>query len=81
MAKDWVSVAGTNAPLWGIPLTPVQELGDLTEAADAALVAAKNETTRTPVAAAQCKAAYFAVQIENERKKGLRGPLTQALIP
>jgi hypothetical protein len=34
IAKDWVSVAGTNAHLWDIPLTAVQELGGLTEAAD-----------------------------------------------
>jgi hypothetical protein len=61
MAKDWVSVTGTNAHLWDIPLTAVQELGGLTEAADAALAVAKNETTRTPVATAQCKAAFEAL--------------------
>jgi hypothetical protein len=61
MAKDWVSVTGTNAHLWGIPLTAVQELGGLTDAADAALAAAKNETTRTPVATAQCKEAFDAL--------------------
>jgi hypothetical protein len=61
MAKDWVSVTGTNAHLWGIPLTAVQELAGLTEAADTALAAAKNETTRTPVATAQCKAAFEAL--------------------
>jgi hypothetical protein len=61
MAKDWVSVTGTNAHLWGIPLTAVQELAGLTDAADAALATAKNETTRTPVATAQCKAAFEAL--------------------
>jgi hypothetical protein len=58
MAKDWVSVTGTNAHLWGIPLTAVQELSGLTDAAETALATAKNETTRTPVATAQCKAAF-----------------------
>ena len=61
MAKDWVSVTGTNAHLWNIPLTAVQELGGLTEAADTALTVAKNETTRTPVATAQCKEAFDAL--------------------
>jgi hypothetical protein len=61
MAKDWVSVTGTNAHLWGIPLTTVQELVGLTDAAEAALNTAQNETTRTPVATAQCRAAFEAL--------------------
>jgi hypothetical protein len=61
MARDWVSVTGTNAQLWGIPLTAVQELAGLADAAGTALAAAKNETTRTPVATAQCRAAFEAL--------------------
>jgi hypothetical protein len=61
MAKDWVTVTGTNAHLWGIPLTAVQELGGLTDTADTALATAKNETTRTPVATAQCRTAFEAL--------------------
>jgi hypothetical protein len=81
MAKDWVSVAGTNAHLWSIPLTAVQELGGLTEAADTALATAKNETTRTPVATAQCKAAFeaLAAQMRDFKKRYfLTPPLTDA---
>jgi hypothetical protein len=81
MAKDWVSVTGTNAHLWDIPLAAVQELGGLTEAADTALAAAKNETTRTPVATAQCKAAFetLTAQMRDFKKRYfLTPPLTDA---
>jgi hypothetical protein len=81
MAKDWVSVTGTNAHLWGIPLTAVQELGGLTETADAALTAAKNETTRTPVATAQCKEAFdalIAAMRDMKRRYFLTPPLVDS---
>ena len=81
MAKDWVSVTGTNAHLWDIPLTAVQELGGLTEAADTALAVAKNETTRTPVATAQCKAAFEALTAKMrdfKKRYFLTPPLTEA---
>jgi hypothetical protein len=52
MARDWQSVAGTNAGAWGIPPTVLQELDTLIQTADTALTTAKNETTRTPVATA-----------------------------
>jgi hypothetical protein len=58
MARDWQSVAGTNASAWGIPPAVLQELNTLIQAADTALTTAKNETTRTPVATAQCKEAF-----------------------
>jgi hypothetical protein len=61
MAHDWQDVAGTSATAWSIPPTALQNLGALTQAAEAALAAAKNETTRTPVATAQCKAAFEAL--------------------
>ncbi|MDR2375483.1 MAG: hypothetical protein LBD96_03490 [Treponema sp.] len=73
MAKDWVSVTGTNAHLWGIPLTAVQELGGLVEA--------KNETTRTPVATAQCKTAFdelTAAMRDMKRRYFLSPPLTDS---
>jgi hypothetical protein len=81
MAKDWVSVTGTNAHLWGIPLTAVQELGGLTEAADTALTVAKNETTRTPVATAQCKEAFdalIAAMRDMKRRYFLTPPLVDS---
>jgi hypothetical protein len=61
MARDWQSVAGTNANAWGIPPTVLQGLDSLIQAADTALATAKNETTRTPVATAQCKEAFDAL--------------------
>jgi hypothetical protein len=64
MARDWVSVAGTNAQLWGIPLTAVQELDGLVQTAETALATAKNETTRALVATAQCKAAFEALTVK-----------------
>jgi hypothetical protein len=61
MARDWQSVAGTNAQAWGIPPTVLQELDSSIQTADNALAVAKNETTRTPVATAQCKEAFDAL--------------------
>jgi hypothetical protein len=61
MARDWQSVAGTKAAAWGIPAAVLTELGTLITAADAALTTARNETTRTPVATAHCKAAFEAL--------------------
>jgi hypothetical protein len=61
MARDWQDVAGTNAAAWSIPPAALQNLDTLTQAADTALAAAKNETTRTPVATAQCKEAFDAL--------------------
>jgi hypothetical protein len=61
MARDWQGVAGTNASAWGIPPAVLQNFDTLISAADTAFTAAKNETTRTPVATAQCKEAFDAL--------------------
>jgi hypothetical protein len=61
MARDWQSVAGTKTAAWGIPAAVLTELGTLITAANTALTTAQNETTRTPVATAQCKAAFEAL--------------------
>jgi hypothetical protein len=61
MARDWQSVTGTSASAWGIPPNVLQELDTLIQVADTALTTAKNETTRTPVATAQCKEAFDAL--------------------
>jgi hypothetical protein len=58
MARDWQSVARTNAHFWGIPPAVLQGLDSLIQAAGAALTTAKNETTRTSVSTAQCKEAF-----------------------
>ncbi|MDR1949774.1 MAG: hypothetical protein LBQ38_10310 [Spirochaetaceae bacterium] len=61
MARDWQGVAGTKTAAWGIPAAVVTELGGLIQAADTTLTTARNETTRTPVATAQCKTAFEAL--------------------
>ncbi|MDR0785009.1 MAG: hypothetical protein LBE74_03895 [Treponema sp.] len=60
-AKQWVTVLNANGTAWGVPSVETAELTTCTNAADAALTAAKNETTRTPVATAQCKTAFEAL--------------------
>jgi hypothetical protein len=61
MADDWISVCGVKQGAWNIPGTAVTELTTLRGAARTALETAKNETTRTPVATAQCKEAFDAL--------------------
>jgi hypothetical protein len=51
-----------NAAAWNIPDETVQKLEAEVNAADAALAAAKNEESRTPVATAQCKTAFDALE-------------------
>jgi hypothetical protein len=81
MAKDWQSVATANAQAWGIPAAVLTELSGLIQAADTALTTAQNETTRTPVATAQCKAAFEALaekMRDMKRRYFLTPPLTDA---
>jgi hypothetical protein len=81
MAKDWASVAGTNAQAWGIPPAVITELDALVQTADTALAAAKNETTRTPVATAQCREAFEALTAKMrdiKKRYFLTPPLTEA---
>jgi hypothetical protein len=61
MAKDWKAVMTANASAWNIPAGVLTELDTLTQTAETALDTALNETTRTPVATAQCKAAFEAL--------------------
>jgi hypothetical protein len=81
MARDWQSVMGTKAAGWGIPAGVVTDLGGLLTAADAALTAAQNETTRTPVATAQCREAFDALtgtMRDIKKRYFLTPPLTEA---
>ena len=61
MAKDWKTVCTAKAGAWNIPAATLTELDALTQAAQTALDTAQNETTRTPVATAQCKTAFDAL--------------------
>jgi hypothetical protein len=81
MAKDWLSVMTAKAALWGIPQTVPTGFGGVVEAAETALTTAQNETTRTPVATAQCKAAFdeLTAQMRDiKRRYFLIPPLTEA---
>ncbi|MDR3196267.1 MAG: hypothetical protein LBU34_00225 [Planctomycetaceae bacterium] len=61
MAKDWQNVLLTSYSLWEIPPHVTSELTQLILTAEHALETAQNETTRTPVANAQCKTAFDAL--------------------
>jgi hypothetical protein len=61
MARNWQDVAGTSGSAWGIPPAVMQNFDVLAQAADNALETARNESTRTPVATAQCGEAFGAL--------------------
>jgi hypothetical protein len=61
MSKDWKAVMTANATAWNIPAAVLTNFDTLIQAAETALTTAQNETTRTPVATAQCKAAFEAL--------------------
>ena len=63
MTGDWISVCTTRQTDWNIPNPALTELTALGDTARAALETAKNETTRTPVATAQCKEAFDALTL------------------
>ena len=61
LADDWISVCAARQTGWNIPAPALTELTALRGSAATALETAKNETTRTPVATAQCKEAFDAL--------------------
>jgi hypothetical protein len=78
-AKDWVTVLGVNAAAWNVPANVLTELSALIQTADIALITAQTETSRTPVATAQCKAAFDALvekMRDIKRRYFLTPPLT-----
>jgi hypothetical protein len=81
MAKDWETVMTANAAPWSIPPAVITELDALVQTADTALATAKNETTRTPVATAQCREAFEALtaKMRDIKKRYFLSPtLTEA---
>jgi hypothetical protein len=58
MASMWIEVCDPKKATWNIPQLALLALTNYRDAAEAALEAAKNESTRTPVANARCKAAF-----------------------
>jgi hypothetical protein len=61
MAAEWIAVCAIRKTDWNIPDQALAGLTTRRDAARAALETAKNETTRTPVANAQCKEAFDAL--------------------
>jgi hypothetical protein len=59
MAANWITVCSSRKTDWGIPQDALTELITRNGTAEAALAAAKNEATRTPVATAQCSKEAF----------------------
>jgi hypothetical protein len=81
MAKDWVIVMVPNVAAWGLTRDIVTAFDGLADAAQAAMDTAKNETTRTPVATAQCRAAFEALidkMRDLKRRYFLSPPLTDS---
>jgi hypothetical protein len=58
MAHNWVNILSGKAPSWSVPTDDCTELQTLAAAAADTLAAAQSETTRTPVATAQCREAF-----------------------
>jgi hypothetical protein len=58
LSHHWQNVAKANAAAWGIPLRAFAELDQLTQEAEAALALVEDDNTHTPVATANCKAAF-----------------------
>jgi hypothetical protein len=52
MVKAWILTITASLLKWGIPESVVQNLSSLAATAESALEAAKNESTRMPVATA-----------------------------
>jgi hypothetical protein len=80
MAKNWLTVLGTQAAPWNVPSTEVTELQTLTTAAGTALAAAQS-SERTTVVTANCKAAFDALTAKMRFIKSryfLSPPLTDA---
>jgi hypothetical protein len=61
MADNWLSVCAGQKTNWNIPDSAMTDFITLKQTATVALETAKNETTRTPVATAQCKEAFDAL--------------------
>ena len=97
MAKNWLNVLETqtggsggsisNAEKWGVPGVVVNELAELKNNAENALIEAQSRETRTPVVNVRCKTAFDELTAkmrdikDRERQKGAVGPIFKAVIP
>jgi hypothetical protein len=58
MARNWTGILPAKGTAWRIPPAEIQDLANLTAAAESALGLATNDATRTPVATARCRDAF-----------------------
>jgi hypothetical protein len=58
MASEWVTVCTVKKTAWNIPESDLTNLTSVRDLAAAALEAATDESTRTPVATARCKTMF-----------------------
>jgi hypothetical protein len=80
MVKAWLIFIAAKLQAWSIPESVLQNLSTLTMNAESALESAKNESTRAPVATAQCKESFDA----DPANKGYRiwySVLTPGVVP
>jgi hypothetical protein len=81
MAKEWLALMTANQALWGILAAVITDFTALIQAAETALAIAQTESTRTPVATAQCKTAFdalIAFMRDTKRRYFLTPPLADA---
>ena len=81
MVKAWILTITASLLKWGIPESVAQNLSSLAATAESALEAAKNESTRTPVATARCKESFDALTAEMrdiKKRYFLSPPLTDS---
>jgi hypothetical protein len=81
MVAVWITVCNIKRTLWGIAGVALTELAELKDAAVAALSLVKDDSTRTRVTVAQCKAAFDALKAfmrDFKRRYFIKPPLTDA---
>jgi hypothetical protein len=81
MAKKWGKILSAKRADWNIPAAEVTELAVLTAEADAALIAATDEGTRTPVTIVQCRGGFNKLEAKMrdiKRRYFFVPPLTEA---
>jgi hypothetical protein len=81
MAIVWITVCNIKRTLWGIAGVALTELTGLKDAAQAAFALIQDDSTRTRVTIAECKAAFDALKAfmrDFKRRYFIKPPLTDA---
>jgi hypothetical protein len=81
LAAVWITVCNIKRTLWGIAGVALTEFAELRNAALAAFALIQDESTRTRVTVAECKAAFNALKAfmrDFKRRYFIKPPLTDA---